>query len=133
MAVIMVVDDEPDIVFLISKMLKKDGHEVVEAYSGGEALEKIETQRPDLMLLDVMMPGINGWELSRKIKKDPKYSTMPVAMLTVKSSEEDMEKSFRYAHCDAHIPKPIIREKLLSTVNWLLKNIPREGVEGEQL
>lgn len=129
MAKIMVVDDEPDIVYLVSKMLKKEGHEIVEAYSGREALEKLKTTRPDLILLDVMMPGINGWEVSKKIKSDPEYRSIPVAMLTIKSSEEDMEKSFMYARCDAHIGKPIIREKMLNTVRWLLENLPKSEAE----
>jgi CheY-like chemotaxis protein len=126
MATVMVVDDEPDIVYLVTKMLKKEGHDVIEAYSGKQALEKLKTNRPDLILLDVMMPGINGWEVSRKIKNDPEYRSIPVAMLTIKSSEEDMEKSFMYANCDAHISKPIIREKMLNTVRWLFENLPKE-------
>ncbi|RMF91223.1 MAG: response regulator [Methanobacteriota archaeon] len=130
MALIMVVDDEPDILYLVSKMLRKEGHEVIEALNGKQALEKLKERRPDLILLDVMMPGLNGWEVSKKIKSDPEYRSIPVAMLTVKSSEEDMEKSFMYANCDAHIAKPIIREKMLNTVRWLLQNLPKsEGGE----
>jgi CheY-like chemotaxis protein len=126
----MIVDDEPDIVYIVSKMLKKEGFDVMEAYNGEEALKKISEKKPDLILLDVMMPGINGWETSRKIKSNPEHRTIPIAMLTVKSGEEDMEKSFKYAHCDAHIPKPIIREKMLNTIRWLLLNIPKK--EGDQ-
>jgi len=127
MAKIMVVDDEPDIVYLVSKMLKKEGFEVAGATSGEDALEKIDSIDPDLILLDVMMPGISGWETSKQIKQNPKYSSVPIAMLTVKSSEEDMERSFQFASCDAHIPKPIIRKKMMSTVQWLLKNAPKTG------
>lgn len=130
MTVIMVVDDEPDIVYLVSKMLKKEGFDVMEAYNGEEALEKIGEKKPDLILLDVMMPGIDGWETSKKIKSNPEHSLIPIAMLTVKSGEEDMEKSFKYALCDAHIPKPIIKEKMLNTIRWLLLNIPKE--EGDK-
>ena len=126
---IMVVDDEPDIVYLVSKMLKKEGYEVITAYNGKEAFDKLETERPDLMLLDVMMPGLNGWETSKKIKSDPRYSSIPIAMLTVKASEEDMEKSFKYAGSDAHISKPIIREKMLNTVRWLLENVSKGEVK----
>jgi CheY-like chemotaxis protein len=126
----MIVDDEPDIVYIVSKMLKKEGFDVMEAYNGEEALKKISEKKPDLILLDVMMPGINGWETSRKIKSNPEHRPIPIAMLTVKSGEEDMEKSFKYAHCDAHIPKPIIREKMLNTIRWLLLNIPKK--EGDQ-
>ena len=123
METIMVVDDEPDIVYLVEKMLKKEGYDTIHAYNGEEALMKLENAKPDLILLDVMMPGISGWETSKKIKENPETSSIPIAMLTVKSTDEDMEKSFQYAHCDAHISKPIIREKMLSTVKWLLKNV----------
>ncbi len=129
MATIMIIDDEPDIVYLVEKMLKKEGFDVMHAYSGEEGLKKLENTKPDLILLDVMMPGINGWETSKKIKENPESSSIPIAMLTVKSTEEDMEKSFQYAHCDAHIAKPIIRKKMLSTVRWLLENVPKTGVK----
>ncbi len=129
MVTIMVVDDEPDIVYLVEKMLTKEGYDVMHADSGEQALEKLKTTKPDLMLLDVMMPGISGWETSKKIKEDPETSSIPIAMLTVKSTEEDMEKSFSYARCDAHIPKPIIRKKMFSTIRWLLENVPKAGVK----
>jgi CheY-like chemotaxis protein len=125
MAKIMVVDDEVDIVYLVSKMLKKDGHEVIEAYNGEEGLERLKASKPDLILLDVMMPGLNGWETAKKIKSDPDYRSIPIAMLTVKSSEDDMEKSFKYSGADAHIAKPIVREKMLNTVKWLLENLSK--------
>jgi CheY-like chemotaxis protein len=127
MAKIMVVDDEADILYLVSKMLSNEGYEVTGANSGEEALEILEKTDPDLILLDVMMPGISGWETSKQIKQNPKFSSVPIAMLTVKSTVEDRERSFQFAHCDAHIPKPIIRKKMMSTVSWLLKNIPKTG------
>jgi len=126
---ILVVDDEPDIVYLVSQMLRKEGYEVETAYSGDEALRRLDEIKPDLILLDVMMPGTNGWETSRKIKSDPKHRMIPIAMLTVKSSEEDMERSFKYAGCDAHIPKPIVRKRMLNTIRWLLDNLPEKGAE----
>jgi CheY-like chemotaxis protein len=129
MATIMVIDDEPDIVFLVEKMLKKEGYDVMHAYSGEEGLKKLEKVKPDLILLDVMMPGINGWETSKKIKENPKLRSIPIAILSVKSTDEDMEQSFQFGHSDAHIPKPIIRKKMLSTVKWLLENVPKAGVK----
>lgn len=123
---IMVVDDEPDIVVIVGEMLRKAGYDVIEARSGRECLEKLKKEKPDLILLDVMMPDILGWDVCKKIKGDEATRSIPVAMLTVKSTDKDKETSFKYAHCDAHINKPIIREKLLSTVEWLLKNIPKK-------
>ena len=127
MAKIMVVDDEADILYLVSKMLSNEGYEVIGANSGEEALEILEKTDPDLILLDVMMPGISGWETSKQIKQNPRFGSVPIAMLTVKSTVEDRERSFQFAQSDAHIPKPIIRKKMMSTVQWLLKNAPKTG------
>jgi two-component system response regulator VicR len=69
MTEIMVADDEPDIVYVIKAMLEKEDYEVIEAYSGEECLEKLEAENPDLILLDVMMPGLDGWEISKIIKE----------------------------------------------------------------
>ncbi len=129
MATIMLVDDEPDILYLVSKMLEKEGYEVVTARSGDEALEKLKGVKPDLMLLDVMMPGLNGWETAKRIRSDPAFKSLPVAMLTVKSSEEDMEKSFKYSGSHGHIPKPIVKETMLNTIKWLLENVPNSEVD----
>jgi CheY-like chemotaxis protein len=123
---IMVVDDEPDVVAVVGKMLRKAGYDVIGAYNSRECLEKLKKEKPDLILLDVMMPDILGWDVCKKIKEDEATKSIPVAMLTVKSTDEDKGRSFKYAHCDAHVNKPIIREKLLSTVEWLLKNIPKK-------
>ena len=125
---IMVVDDEPDVVAVVGKMLRKSGYDIIEANSGRECLEKLKKERPDLILMDVMMPDILGWDVCKKIKESEATRSIPVAMLTVKSADEDKERGFKYAHCDAHIDKPIIKEKLLSTVEWLLKNVPKKSL-----
>ncbi len=122
---ILVIDDEPDIVFLIKLILEKEGYKVIEANSGSEGLELAKKEKPDLILLDVMMPDMLGWEVSKKIKADKELSKIPVAMLTVKSAAEDKLKSLEEARADWHIAKPIDREKLLSTVAWLLEAPPR--------
>ena len=122
---ILVIDDEPDIVFLIKLILEKEGYKVIEANSGSEGLKLAKKEKPDLILLDVMMPDMLGWEVSKKIKADKELSKIPVAMLTVKSAAEDKLKSLEEARADWHIAKPIDREKLLSTVAWLLEAPPR--------
>jgi CheY-like chemotaxis protein len=128
MAKIMVVDDEPEMVSLIKKILEDGGHEVEPAYSGQEALEKLESGiKPDLILLDVMMPGLNGWEVSRRIKEREETKDIIVAMLTIKSEDEDKVTSLDEGLADWHISKPFKNEELLRTVNWLLKRpIKRE-------
>ena len=127
MAKIMVVDDEPDLIFLVRKILEKEGHEVIEADGGKECLEKLKTERPDLILLDVMMPDIDGWEVSKRIKADKELKSIPIAMLTVRTSEGDKSKSFQEAYANAHIDKPIIREKLIKTIEWLLEHFKKES------
>ncbi|MEE8168354.1 MAG: response regulator [Candidatus Hydrothermarchaeales archaeon] len=120
MSKVLVVDDEPDIVFLVSKILSAEGYEVVGASSGKEALEKVKKEKPDLIILDVMMPGLDGWETCRRIKSDPETKDTIVAMLTVKSQDEDKIQSFDYAIADWHISKPIDKKRFAKTVDWLI-------------
>lgn len=127
MAKIMVVDDEADVVYVVRKILEKDSHEVVETYSGSEALAKLESERPDLILLDVTMPNLDGWEVCRRIKSNDKTKSIPVAMLTVKTEDEDKITSLDAALADWHISKPINEKKLNATVRWLLTNPLKRG------
>lgn len=122
---IMVVDDEPDIRYLLREMLEREGYEVIEAGDGRECLEKLKKERPDLILLDVMLPGMLGWEVSRRIKEEEATRSIPVAMLTVRTAEEDKVKSLEESLADWHISKPMDRKKLIETVKWLLENPPK--------
>ncbi|MFQ5801136.1 MAG: PleD family two-component system response regulator [Candidatus Hydrothermarchaeales archaeon] len=121
MATIMVVDDDDLIIESTRLALEKNGYKVITAFSGEEALDMLKTQRPDLILLDIMMPGIDGWEVCRNIKKDEKTKDIPVAMFTVRSSEDSVDKSLNYAHADAQIDKPFKLEELFKVVKGLLK------------
>lgn len=120
MARIMVVDDEPDIVYLTKIILEKEGYGVVEALSGEECLEKLKKEKPDLILLDVMMKGINGWEVCKKIKEEKKTKEIPVVMFTIRTSKDSVRKSFE-CRADEHVNKPFSKEELLKTVRELLK------------
>lgn len=120
MAKILFVDDEPDLIFLVSKMLEKEGYDVATARSGEECLEILKKKKPDLILLDIMMEGIDGWEVCKKIKEDKRTKNIPVVMLTVRTSNDSKRRSFEYAHCDAHIDKPFAREELIATIKKLL-------------
>ena len=122
MTKILVVDDEPDITFIVKETLMREGYEVIVANNGKEALEKIKSEDPDLVLLDVMMPELDGWETCKQIKADSDTKDTMVTMLTVKSEDEDKVKSLDYALADWHINKPIDRKKLVKTVKWLLTN-----------
>jgi CheY-like chemotaxis protein len=118
---IMVVDDDERVVSLVGKTLRRRGYEVIEAFSGYECLEKIEDKKPDLVLLDVMMPGLDGLEVCRQIKKNENTRHVKVVMFTVKSSSRDREISQEYL-ADYHLSKPLSLELLIKTVDRLLKH-----------
>jgi CheY-like chemotaxis protein len=122
MAKIMVVDDEPEVTNIVKEVLGSKGHIVIEANSGLEAIKKIKEEKPDLVLLDVLMPELNGWDTCRKIKEDNGTKDTTVAMLSTKSLDKDKVLSFDYALADWHIKKPIKSRDLIKTVNWLLTN-----------
>ncbi len=119
MARILLVDDEPEMRFITRRMLEKAGHSVVEACSGEECLARLEEELPDLILLDVMMPGDDGWEVCRKIKARERTRSIPVVMFTVRTEEEDIEESAT-SGADAHINKPFEREELLGVIDRIL-------------
>ena len=118
---IMVVDDEVKILGIIRKMLQREGYEVIVADSGKLCLEMLENEKPDLILMDIMMPEMDGWETVKRIRKDKNNDGIIISMLSVKSLEEDMEKSLHEVHADWHLSKPIVRRRLLYALNRLLK------------
>lgn len=117
---ILIVDDEDDILFILKSVLTKKGYHVKEAYSGEECLSIIEKDRPDLIIMDIMMPGLDGWETARKIKTRPETSQIPISMLSVKSDPEDKHKSFNYSMADEHLSKPVDFDLLLDAADNLL-------------
>jgi len=123
------VDDEDGVLYLISTILKKAGHEAITASSGEECLEMLKTEKPDLILMDVMMPGMDGHDTCKRIKGNKETKSIPVAMLTVKAEDEDKLKSLQDSIADWHITKPVEKGKLVEMVNWLLNLPPRERQE----
>ncbi|CAJ35876.1 response regulator transcription factor [Methanocella arvoryzae] len=117
---IMIVDDEPDVVDLVKIVLKSEGYEVVTATSGKEALEKIGNEMPDLVLLDIMMPQMDGWEVYNHIKSNTKTRDIPVAMLTAKSQSIDKMIGLHVVQVDDYITKPFGRAELLERVKKIL-------------
>ena len=87
---ILVVDDSPTENFKISGVLKRHGHEVLAAESGEQALQVARDSQPDLILMDIVMPGLNGFQATRQLTRDPATSAIPVVMLTAKSQEADL-------------------------------------------
>ncbi|MFH1353492.1 MAG: response regulator [bacterium] len=120
MAKILVVDDDTKIQMVVKIMLQKSGYEVRCVSSGLEAFQALAEYRPDMILLDVMMPGMDGYEVCRKLKADEKTKTIPVIMLTALGMGEDFEKALQNG-ADWYIVKPFNSRQLLSRVASLLK------------
>ncbi len=120
MARILIVDDESEIRHIARVMLEKHGYEVFEAKSGAECLKMLTGEKPGLILLDIMMPGEDGWEILKKIKAANETKDIPIAMFTVKSGKEHIKKSMELG-ADAHINKPFESKELLDTVKKLIR------------
>jgi len=122
LAKIMVVDDDEQLRAVLKAILEQAGYEVLEAESGSACLRMLNSGvKPDLVLLDVMMPEMDGWEVCRRIKGSEKTKGMTVVMLTVKSEDSDKMKSLAYASADWHIAKPLDKKRFLKTVKWILE------------
>lgn len=129
-AKILVVDDDLDTVRLIGMMLERRGFEIIAAQDGDQALAKIRTERPDLVLLDIMMPGIDGFEVCRRLRADPGASDLPVVMLTAKTQLYDKVAGFQ-AGADDYLTKPIHPDEFASRVETILLRASRRESPGE--
>ena len=119
MAKIVVIDDEADVVFLMRKILEKMGHEVIPAYSGEEGLEKVIAEKPDLVILDLMMPGIDGYEVLERIRKNPETEKIPVIIVSAKNNEEDIVRGIKLGAND-YFSKPFNEKILLTKIDSIL-------------
>lgn len=117
---ILVVDDEPHIVMMLEARLRKNGFEVATAASGAEAMAQVKKDRPDLIVLDVMMPVMSGFEVCRMLKENPATKAIPVILLTAKSTERDQTLGIS-AGADAYVTKPYTPEELLGQIKELLE------------
>jgi CheY-like chemotaxis protein len=117
---IMIVDDEENLVELVKAIFENEGYEVIPAYSGKECLEKLEKVKPDLILMDMMMPGMTGKETTKKIRENPKTKNLKIAFLTVvRLSEIGMEELKKLNVLD-FITKPFDNQDLVRRVKKLL-------------
>ncbi len=117
---ILVVEDEEDISELVCYNLQKAGYNYETAFSGEVGLKKIENNLPDLVLLDIMLPNINGFEVLRRIRADDKYKNISVIMLTAKSSDSDVVKGLEFG-ADDYIAKPFSPSVLMARIKSVLK------------
>lgn len=121
---ILVVEDEESLLKLESILFTSKGYSVTGVRDGISALEEIARSRPDLVVLDVMLPGMDGFEVCRTLKEDPLTSSLPVLMLTAKKSSTDLERG-RTAGADAYLTKPFKSVKVLEVIEGLLRARPQ--------
>lgn len=117
---ILVVDDDPIFRHLLKELLQENGYLVDTAKDGREAFEKLKKEKYDLVILDVNMPNMNGFEALSKIREDEEIFDIPVIMLTVKSMVKDQIKGFEHG-ADEYLSKPFENEVLLAKIKNLLK------------
>ncbi len=116
---ILVVDDEPDVLSLLNLMLASQGYHVVSASDGQEALEKARNAVPDLILLDVMLPRLDGYKVARMLKFDENFRHIPIIMITAKVQEKDRQTGMEMG-VDDYITKPFDTAALLEKVKAIL-------------
>ncbi len=116
---ILIVDDEPNIVLSLEYLMKKAGYTVRTAANGEQALRDIEQQRPDLVLLDVMMPRVNGYAVCQALRENPDYRDIRILMLTAKGRQVEQEKGMALG-ADGYVTKPFATQALLERVQALL-------------
>ncbi|EON93446.1 response regulator receiver protein [Marinobacter lipolyticus SM19] len=112
---VLIADDEPNIVISLEFLLKQAGYRVVVAHDGQEALEAIRRESPDLVLLDVMLPRLSGFDVCQKIRENPDWRDMRVLMLTAKGREVEVSKGLALG-ADAYITKPFSTQELLAEI-----------------
>ena len=119
---ILIVDDEPNIVISLEFLMKKEGFEVAVASDGDEALAKVTSFAPDLVLLDVMMPKKSGFEVCQEIRADSRFDGVKIIMLTAKGRDTEVSKGLALG-ADAYMTKPFSTRELVDKVN----SLPAEG------
>lgn len=116
---ILVADDEPFILRSLTFVLRRDGHDVLEARNGGEALDAIRARRPRIVFLDVMMPALSGYEVVEEIRRDPDLANTYVIMLTAKGQEADRQRGLA-AGADEYLTKPFSPSRISERVRLIL-------------
>jgi twitching motility two-component system response regulator PilH len=119
MAQVLIVDDSPTEVHILSSMLEKGGHTVITASSGEDGIAQAKAVKPNLILMDVVMPGMNGFQATRQLAKDPQTAEIPIIIVTTKDQETDRVWGLRQGAKD-YVTKPIDEAVLLEKINALL-------------
>ncbi|HET8656627.1 MAG TPA: response regulator transcription factor [Longimicrobiaceae bacterium] len=123
---VLVVDDEPDIAALVAYHLARESYRVRTVASGPEALRAVELERPDLVVLDVMLPGVSGLDVLEELRRRPETSEVPVLLLTARKDEQDRIAGFRVG-ADDYVAKPFSPTELVLRVGAVLRRVRRSG------
>lgn len=123
---ILLVDDEPSLVKIVSRRLEAEGFTVSVAMDGEEALSQVVAQNPRLIILDVMLPKLTGYEVCKKLKADPKYKHIPIVLFTAKVQARDEMVGFE-AGADAYVRKPFRAPELIEKITTLLQSTSPRG------
>jgi phosphate regulon transcriptional regulator PhoB len=131
---ILIVDDEKDIVELVAFNLEKEGHGALKAYDGERALQLARAKAPDLVILDLMLPGIQGIEVCKRLRRDPATALVPIIMLTARGDEIDRVLGLEVG-ADDYVTKPFSVKELMARVKAVLRRaeMRREAEQGEVL
>lgn len=128
---ILIVDDNQDSRELVVKVLKNKGYEIIEAADGEEALEKAVAERPDLILMDIAIPKIDGYEVTRRLKHREEFKDTPIVALTAHAMRGDREKALE-AGCEGYISKPINVRELPEQIRSYLRGRWESILGGEE-
>ena len=120
MAKLLLIDDEVQLLEMLQIRLEANGYEIVTANDGVEGIEKVKSENPDLIILDIMMPKMDGYEVCEILKNDPQYSKIPIIFLSAKAQEDNM-KIGKEEGAEAFVKKPFETSDLLTKIEELLK------------
>ena len=117
---ILIVDDEPSIIVPLQFLMEQNGHDVMVAFSGEEAMEIITEKKVDLILLDIMLPVIDGFEVCQRVRENPQWNKIKIILLTALGSDANVEKGLALG-ADAYITKPFSNIEIVDKVKELLE------------
>jgi two-component system, OmpR family, alkaline phosphatase synthesis response regulator PhoP len=123
---ILIVDDEPGVVVALQFLLEQQGYNVLVAKRGEDALDLIYKYKPDLVILDIMLPGIDGYEVCEIVRLNPDYRDIKILFLTARSNEVEIAKGLALG-ADAYITKPFSNDKFVAAVNEVLESTYEEA------
>ena len=122
---ILIVEDEPGVVAAIQFLMEQQGHNILVAERGEDALDLIYKYKPDLVMLDIMLPGISGWEVCEIVRLNPDYRDIKIIFLTARGDEAEIARGLALG-ADAYITKPFSNDQLIAKVNAILEGAYEE-------